>query len=112
MAENSILNLMVAHHALIESLFILFRDEAKEKSPRTGASFSEFKWEVKKHFFIEENAIFDFLPLKTMSIYKKIIKLRDEHITMIGYLEKFSAKTWKCWRSSSATSAPIRIVNS
>lgn len=90
MAENSILNLMISHHALIDALFSLFRDEVREKSPRARTSLSELEWELKKHWFAEENAIFDFLPLKNIEIWKTINHLKDEHLTMLNDLKKFS----------------------
>lgn len=91
MAEDTILNLMIAHHALLETMFALFRDEAREKSSKTGASLSELTWETRKHFFIEENAIFDYLPLKSMDVLKTINQLKDEHIVMLDNLKNFSA---------------------
>jgi hemerythrin superfamily protein len=90
MAENSILNLMISHHALIDALFSLFREEIREKSPRARASLAELEWEMKKHWFAEENAIFDFLPLKNIEIWKTINHLKDEHLTMLNGLKKFS----------------------
>jgi hemerythrin superfamily protein len=90
MAQDTILNLMVNHHALIETMFVSFRDEAREKFPRAGASLSELSWEMKKHFFAEENAIFDFFPLKSMDIFRIINQLKEEHISMLNYLKKFS----------------------
>jgi hemerythrin superfamily protein len=90
MAEDTILNLMLSHHALIEALFSLFREEVKEKSPRAEASLSEFSWELRKHFFVEENAIFDFVPLKDMQVFGMINHLKDEHLVMLVDLQKFS----------------------
>lgn len=90
MAEDSILNLMISHHALLEALFILFRDEAKEKSERAAASLSELTWETKKHFFAEENAIFDFVKMENYGVLSVINQLKDEHITILDDLKKFS----------------------
>ena len=90
MAENNISNLMINHHALIGAIFILFRDEVKEKSPRAGSTLSELAWEIKKHFFAEENAIFDFIPLRDMNIFKTINHLKDEHLAMLNSLKNFS----------------------
>lgn len=90
MTEDTILNLMIEHHALLEVLFDLFKAEAKDKSPGTDASLAEFTWEIKKHFFIEENAIFDYLPLKTLEVFKTMNHLRDEHITMLAELKDIS----------------------
>ncbi|MCX6719541.1 MAG: hemerythrin domain-containing protein [Candidatus Staskawiczbacteria bacterium] len=90
MAEDTILNLMVNHHVLLEALFSLFKDEAREKSPRARASFDEFTWELKKHFFVEENAIFDFIPLKDFGVFELINHLKDEHLAMLIDLNKIS----------------------
>lgn len=90
MPEETILHLMLNHHALLWTLFIAFKDDAKENSPKTSASLSEFVWETKKHFFTEENAIFDYLPLKSMDVLETINHLKDEHLKMLSMLEKFS----------------------
>jgi hemerythrin superfamily protein len=90
MAENTILNLMVSHHALLGALFTLFRDEAKESSSRAGSSLSELTWETKKHFFAEENAIFNLPQIKTMQVYDMVNHLKDEHIKMLNDLKDFS----------------------
>jgi len=90
MPEDTILNLMVSHHALLETIFVLFRDEAKEKSKRAEATLSELLWEVRKHFFTEENAIFDFFPLRSMNVFTMINHLKDEHLVMLDSLKKFS----------------------
>ena len=88
--NNSILNLMVSHHALLEALFVLFRDEVAEKSPRAGNSLAELIWETKKHFFTEENAIFDFVPLENVEILTTINHLKDEHLIMLSNLSGFA----------------------
>lgn len=90
MAEKNILSLMLNHHALLWTLFVAFKDDAKENSTNTSASLAEFVWETKKHFFTEENAIFDYLPLKSMDVLKTINQLKDEHLKMLSMLEKIS----------------------
>jgi len=40
--ENSILSLMIYHHALLETLFTVFRDRLKEGSPKTEEALFEF----------------------------------------------------------------------
>jgi hemerythrin-like domain-containing protein len=90
MAEDTILNLMLNHHALLGAIFSLFVDEAKEKSPKAEATLSELSWEVRKHFFTEETAIFDFLPVRNMNVFEMINQLKDEHLIMLDDLKKFS----------------------
>jgi len=89
MTQENILGLMVAHHALLETLFVVFRDEVSENSPRVGSALSEFSWEMKKHFFAEENAIFNLVPPKDIESWKAINRLKEEHIAMLVGLEKF-----------------------
>lgn len=88
--ENTILKLMVNHHVLIESLFLLFRNETKEKSPRASISFSEFSWELRKHFFAEEGAIFESPAIKDLDVSDTINHLKEEHVVMLSELQKFA----------------------
>lgn len=88
--NNNISHLMANHHAPLESLFLLFKEEAKEKSPRTATTLSELIWETKKHFFTEENAIFDYFPLTSVEILKIINHLKKEHLIMLSDLSEFA----------------------
>ena len=81
---------MLAHHALIDALFTTFVNEAKDKSPRTAAALAEFSWELRKHLFAEENAIFDFIPLKDFGVFETISHLKDEHLAMLIDLKKIA----------------------
>ena len=90
--EGNISNLMVSHHALLDALFSLFMDEVKDKSPTAGKSLVELTWEMKKHFFTEENAIFDFLPIENVEMWKTMNQLKDEHLAMLDELKEFSQK--------------------
>lgn len=90
MAGDTILNLMVSHHALLEVLFVSFLDEAKDKSKTAEVSLSELTWEMQKHFFAEENAIFNFPPLKIIGVWEIIKQLEKEHAIMLEQLKGFS----------------------
>jgi hypothetical protein len=90
--KSNILNLMVAHHALLDALFALFRDQIRDGSPSSRVSLSELIWETNKHFFVEERAIFDFVPLENYGVLGTINQLKDEHITMLNDLKKFAEK--------------------
>lgn len=91
MKKDKILDIMVAQHALIETLFTAFKDEVREKSDVAKSFFSDLVQEVKKHFFIEEQAIFNLLPWKDLKIAEIVEKLKKEHSLMINMLEKASA---------------------
>lgn len=87
---NQILDLMVAHHALLEALFASFKDEAKDKSSKASASLSELTWEMQKHFFSEESAIFNYPQLRTMGVSVVVNQLKKEHEKMLSDLQNFS----------------------
>jgi hemerythrin superfamily protein len=90
MAEDTILSLMINHHSLLEVLFESFKDESQHKTPTTGTTLSEFMWEMKKHFFAEESAIFDLPPLKIVGVWEIIKQLKKEHVIMLENLQSFS----------------------
>lgn len=96
MARN-ILNLMAAQHGLIEAMLFVFKDEAKHGRKIGKRSLAEMEWEFKKHFFIEESAIFDYLPFADQKISEMIGKIRKEHIIILKQVgvmwKKFPNKT-------------------
>jgi len=85
---NTILDIMVAQHGLLEALFQAFKGEFKENPEAAKKFLSEFTWEIKKHFFIEEQAIFGLLPWKDSEILEIVRELKKEHIIMFDKLEK------------------------
>jgi iron-sulfur cluster repair protein YtfE (RIC family) len=90
MENATILTLMISHHALLDALYVLFHGQETDKSQGVETSLSELSWETKKHFFAEETAIFDHLPLKNIEIWNIINRLRDEHLQMVNMLNKFT----------------------
>jgi len=88
MENTTILDIMVAQHGLLEVLFQAFKDEFKENPEAAKKFLSEFSWEIKKHFFIEDQAIFALLPWKDPEISEIVHGLKKEHITMLDKLEK------------------------
>lgn len=91
MEQDSILKLMVAHHALLNAQFMLFRDSIKEKSPKVADFLSELKWETKKHFFVEENVIFKSEDIATEGFSATVNHLEEEHKEMLAKLDEFGA---------------------
>lgn len=89
MVEN-ILNLMVMQHGMLESLFSVFQLELKNDQEKAKQSLSEFSWELKKHFFIEESVIFNFMAWKESAITTVIDQLKKEHSIMLEMVEKMS----------------------
>lgn len=92
MDKNKILDIMVAEHALIESLFVAYKDEVIQNPERANIFFAELVWEVKKHFFVEEQAIFNLLPWKDQEISEMVKFLKQDHFVIINILEKVLQK--------------------
>jgi len=86
--ENSILDVMVNQHALLETLFSAFKDEVKENLEEAKPFLSELVWESRKHFLVEEGAIFDYLPWSDPEISGMIDHIKKEHVIMIDRLGK------------------------
>jgi len=86
--SEDILNLMIAQHAFLEAIFSIFQTEMKNNSEKAKDSLSEFVWESKKHFFVEEEVIFNFMVWKEPKILEIINQLKIEHSIMIDKLEK------------------------
>lgn len=88
MANTKILDIMVAQHGLIEALLVSFKDEMKQSEELAKKTYSELVWEVKKHFFVEEQAIFNLFPWKDTEILEMVKELKKEHVIMIEQMEK------------------------
>ena len=78
----------MAQHALLDTLFAAFKDEMGTSPEKAKAFFDEFAWEMKKHFFVEEQAIFNLLVLGNNEIGDIVGRLKKEHATMLQILEK------------------------
>ena len=87
---NKILDIMVAQHALIDTLFVAFRDELGQNPKGAQGFFTDLVWEVKKHFFVEEQAIFDLIPWKDPEIQEIVKGLKQDHFILLGSLDKAS----------------------
>ena len=87
MKDDTILNLMVAHHSLLEALFSIVKEEAGKDSGEAKDALLEFIWELKKHFFTEEEAVFRLVPKENNQINGIIKHLMDEHIMMTEKLK-------------------------
>jgi len=90
MENTTILDIMVAQHGLIEALFQAFLAESKENPKSAKKFFSEFFWEIKKHFFIEDQAIFSLSPWNDSEIKEMMQGLKKEHIAILDKLAKIS----------------------
>lgn len=59
--STNILNLMVKDHRKIEDLLNNLEEKNNEDFDPMQKAFNKFEWELEKHIFTEEKAIFYFL---------------------------------------------------
>ncbi|MCK9352217.1 MAG: hemerythrin domain-containing protein [Candidatus Paceibacterota bacterium] len=90
--QNSVLSLMVNHHALLEMLFFIAKDDAISKSDRAKETISAFRWEYEKHMFAEENVIFNFLQWNYPDVYQLTLRLTNEHESIRHLLDKIESE--------------------
>lgn len=81
--ENKILPLMVAHHGLIEVLVVVFRDSLSDNQ-KAKETFEDLKWQMEKHFFVEEKINFRFVFPTQEELYALVQHLLEEHDQLLG----------------------------
>lgn len=79
---------MLGHHALIGLLLLAFRDTLIKDIESAEKLFDEFRWELDKHIFIEERAVFRFCEPLESEICKIARNLVKEHDIMLGMLNE------------------------
>lgn len=85
--DDRLLNLMIAHHGLIEVLLATFRDSLSD-SEKAREVFDDFKWQIEKHFFVEENINFRFVFANREDLYKVVQRLLEEHKEMLRMMDE------------------------
>ena len=91
MSESiSILDLMVKDHKKIESLINDLEEKTKEDFDALKKSFNKFEWELEKHIFTEEKAIFtSYNPEDVTEGYKMLPELTKQHNYIINTLNNW-----------------------
>lgn len=87
MTDKKILDLMVEQHALLDALFASFKSVLAVNEVSAKESFDELLKEIKRHFFIEEQAIFNLLPWKDPEVLEMVNGLKREHVVLTNQLE-------------------------
>ena len=73
---------MKKHHALLEGLLNkVERHQSVDEEYKK--MFNGFKWELEKHFFVEERAIFTQLDIPDKEFNENVSKLLKEHSTIL-----------------------------
>ena len=88
--ETSILKLMTRDHYKIEGLITKLEEAIKEDFESMAKAFNKFEWELEKHIFTEEKAIFtSYNPENVIEGYKMLPELTKQHNYIINTLNNW-----------------------
>jgi len=90
--QYSILTLMINHHALLETLFYVFKDDLGTDPEKAKEALSTFRWEYEKHMFAEENIIFEFLKWNHPKVFQITVHLTNEHEAIRHLIDKIESE--------------------
>jgi hemerythrin superfamily protein len=86
--STDILALMVKDHCKIEKLLDELEANAEKDHPTTMKSFNKFEWELEKHIFVEEKAIFTtYSPEDVIEGYKMLPELTKQHNVILNKID-------------------------
>lgn len=103
--DISILKLMIKDHSKLVNLINNLEEKSKENFKSMKDAFTKFEWELEKHIFIEEKAIFtDYNPEDITEGYKMLPELTKQHNYIINTLNN--------WRDDVQKGRIITDVNS
>jgi hemerythrin superfamily protein len=86
--KSSILKIMVNDHQRIESLLDSLETKLDDDFDIIEKAFDKFEWELQKHIFAEEKAIFTYYePEDVSSGYKMLPILTKQHNDILNRLE-------------------------
>tara|TARA_Y100000034_G_scaffold44576_1_gene54708 strand:- start:5592 stop:6014 length:423 start_codon:yes stop_codon:yes gene_type:complete len=88
MANVTIHDLMFRNHCLLGKFLKELEQDVNIKT------FNHFKWELEKHFFMEEKAIFSF-DIKEQETSAMLADVMEEHIQILDMLKEIEAKLLK-----------------
>lgn len=90
MKENNILPLMVNDHCRLEKLLDDLEKNIDKEQTVMRESFYQFEWELEKHLFTEEKAIFTlYNPEDVSEGYKMLPELIKQHNFIVNKLDNW-----------------------
>jgi hemerythrin-like domain-containing protein len=94
--EKSILKIMIKDHCKIEELINDLEKSSKSNYESITKAFNKFEWELEKHIFIEEKAIFtSYNPEDVIEGYKMLPELTKQHNYIINTLNNWRREVQK-----------------
>lgn len=86
----NISSLMIKDHCKIEKLLEIFEEKSKNDFEQTKKAFTKFEWELEKHIFTEEKAIFSsYNPDDPIEGYKMLPEITKQHNYIVNYLNNW-----------------------
>ena len=86
----SILSLMIKDHCKIENLISDLEDKNQNSFQEMKKAFTKFEWELEKHIFTEEKAIFtNYSPEDVSQGYKMLPELTKQHNYIVNTLNNW-----------------------
>jgi len=86
----SILSLMIKDHCKIENLISDLEDKNQSSFQEMKKAFTKFEWELEKHIFTEEKAIFtNYSPEDVSQGYKMLPELTKQHNYIVNTLNNW-----------------------
>lgn len=84
--EHSISFLMFKDHKKIDTLLQELENHIKQRT--ASMFFNKFKWNIERHFFIEEKAIFDLSSKIKGEETEELFNLLSEHVKILALINK------------------------
>jgi len=90
MSENNILDVMINDHRRLEKFLDEFEANIDKEYSLMRESFNKFEWELEKHLFTEEKAIFTlYNPEDVTGGYKMLPELTNQHNFLVNKLDNW-----------------------
>ena len=93
--ENSITTLMLQEHGKIKNFLQDFEKSIKNNTNNCEKNFNKFKWNLEKHFFIEEKVIFTIFNSANEEESEDILNLLKEHKKILFLIESIEENSFK-----------------
>ena len=77
--QQTITQIMIKEHAKIDRIFEEFETSLETNFEESKQLFKDFKWNLEKHFFIEEKVIFHIYNSATEKESEEIMNLLKDH---------------------------------
>ena len=86
----SILSLMIKDHSKLEELISDLEEKSKQNFESMRKAFNRFEWELEKHIFTEEKAIFtSYNPEDVVEGYEMLPELTKHHNYIVNTLNNW-----------------------